>query len=59
MTLEVEARDRLRPGMFARVFLEVDRHEGALTIPKSALSLESIGDTVYVVSGGARRRGAR
>jgi membrane fusion protein, multidrug efflux system len=51
VTLEVEARDRLRPGMFASVFLEVDRHEGALTIPKAALSLESLGDTVYVVSG--------
>jgi membrane fusion protein (multidrug efflux system) len=51
VTLEVEARERLRPGMFASVFLEVERHEGALTIPKSALSLESLGDTVYVVDG--------
>jgi membrane fusion protein (multidrug efflux system) len=51
VTLEVEARDRLRPGMFASVFLEVDRHQDALTIPKSALSLESLGDTVYVVKG--------
>jgi membrane fusion protein (multidrug efflux system) len=51
VTLEVEARERLRPGMFASVFLEVERHEGALTIPKSALSLESLGDTVYIVDG--------
>jgi membrane fusion protein (multidrug efflux system) len=51
VTLEVEPRERLRPGMFASVFLEVERHEGALTIPKSALSLESLGDTVYVVDG--------
>jgi membrane fusion protein, multidrug efflux system len=51
VTLEVQARDRLRPGMFASVFLEVERHDGALTIPKSALSLESLGDTVYVVNG--------
>lgn len=51
VTLEVEARDRLRPGMFASVFLEVDRHQNALTIPKAALSLESLGDTVYVVNG--------
>jgi membrane fusion protein (multidrug efflux system) len=51
VTLEVEAREKLRPGMFASVFLEVDRHEDALTIPKAALSLESLGDTVYVVNG--------
>jgi len=51
VTLEVEAREKLRPGMFASVFLEVDRREDALTIPKAALSLESLGDTVYVVKG--------
>jgi membrane fusion protein (multidrug efflux system) len=51
VTLEVEAREKLRPGMFASVFLEVDRHQNALTIPKTALSLESLGDTVYVVKG--------
>jgi membrane fusion protein (multidrug efflux system) len=49
VTLKVDGRDRLRPGMFASVFLETDRHENALTIPKSALSLESLGDTVYVI----------
>jgi membrane fusion protein (multidrug efflux system) len=58
VTLEVEARERLRPGMFASVFLEVDRHEGALTIPKAALSLESLGDTVYVVNGAVAARRA-
>jgi len=51
VTLEVDARDRLRPGMFASVFLEADRRENALTIPKAALSLESLGDTVYTVNG--------
>ena len=50
VTLEVQGRDKLRPGMFASVYLEVDRHEKALTIPKSALSLESLGDTVYIVN---------
>jgi membrane fusion protein (multidrug efflux system) len=50
VTLQVQGRDRLRPGMFASVFLEVSRHEDALTIPKSALSLESLGDTVYVAN---------
>lgn len=58
VTLEVEARERLRPGMFASVFLEVDRHEGALTIPKAALSLESLGDTVYVANGEVAARRA-
>ncbi len=51
VTLVLEAKERLRPGMFASIFLEVDRHEGALTIPKAALSLESLRDTVYVVNG--------
>ena len=32
------------------------RHEDALTIPKSALSLESLGDTVYVVNGDVAAR---
>ncbi len=58
VTLEVEGRDKLRPGMFASVYLEVDRHEGALTIPKSALSLESLGDTVYVINGDVAARRA-
>lgn len=57
VTLEVEARDRLRPGMFASVFLETATREGTLVIPKAALSLESIGDTVYVAdAGGAASR---
>jgi RND family efflux transporter MFP subunit len=48
VTLEVDGRDKLRPGMFARVFVETDSRADALVIPKAALSLESIGDTVYV-----------
>ena len=51
VTLEVKARGLLRPGMFARVYVETDRHEDALVVPKAALSLESIGDTVYVADG--------
>jgi RND family efflux transporter MFP subunit len=51
VTLEVDARGQLRPGMLASVFLEIDRHERTLAIPKAALSLESLGDTVYVVNG--------
>ena len=56
VTLEVETRGKLRPGMFASVFLETDRRADALAIPKSALVLESIGDTVYVKSGEVAER---
>lgn len=57
VTLQVDPRDRLRPGMFARVHIETDSRDDALVIPKSALSLESIGDTVFVaVDGIAGRR---
>jgi membrane fusion protein (multidrug efflux system) len=58
VTLDVDARDRLRPGMFARVYLETATRQGTLVIPKAALSLESIGDTVYVAAedGTASRR---
>ena len=51
VTLAVRSRDKLRPGMFARVFVETERRAGALVIPKAALSLDSIGDTVYVAVG--------
>ena len=56
VTLEVRTEGVLRPGMFARVFVETERRDGALVIPKSALSLESIGDVVYVASDGAASR---
>jgi RND family efflux transporter MFP subunit len=51
VTLEVNGRDLLRPGMFASVFLETAVHEGAIVIPASALVLDSIGDTVFVREG--------
>jgi membrane fusion protein (multidrug efflux system) len=53
VTLDVDAQGQLRPGMFARVFLETDVHSDTLVMPKAALSLESIGDTVYVIDGEA------
>jgi membrane fusion protein (multidrug efflux system) len=49
VTLEVETKGRLRPGMFARVFVQTETRADALVVPRKALSLESIGDTVYVV----------
>ncbi len=50
VTLQVKARGKLLPGMFASVYLVRDSHADGLVIPKSALSLESLGDTVYVVN---------
>jgi len=56
VTLELRHGARLRPGMFARVFVETEMRDGALVVPKAALSLESIGDTVYVASDGKASR---
>jgi membrane fusion protein (multidrug efflux system) len=56
VTLELRDSRRLRPGMFARVFVETETRDGALVLPKAALSLESIGDTVYVASDGTASR---
>lgn len=56
VTLQVRGRGRLRPGMFASVFLEVASNEGALVIPKRSLVLEGVGDTVYVFADGAASR---
>ena len=49
VTLEVSGEGDLRPGMFATIFLEMERREDALVIPKSALALDSLGDTIFVV----------
>ncbi len=51
VTLEVSVDGKLRPGMFAGVYLETEKRPDALVIPRTALSLESIGDTVYVAIG--------
>jgi RND family efflux transporter MFP subunit len=56
VTLEVRTEGKLRPGMFARVFIETATRPEALVIPKAALSLESIGDTVYVAEAGRASR---
>ena len=60
VTLEIDGQMKLRPGMFASVYVEVDIHEDALVIPRAALSLDSLGDTVYVaIDGRASRRDVR
>lgn len=56
VTLAVSGRGRLRPGMFADVFVETDRRQGVLVMPKVALSVDSIGDTVYVAADGVASR---
>ncbi len=56
VTLEADAHDKLRPGMFASVALETAIHHNALVIPKSALVLDSLGDTVYIKDGDVARR---
>ncbi len=56
VTLQISAADRLRPGMFSRVFIETATRENAVVIPKAALSLDSIGDTVFVADGGTVSR---
>jgi RND family efflux transporter MFP subunit len=50
VTLQVRARGKLSPGMFARVFLVTDTHENAVVMPKRALSIESLRDIVFVVN---------
>ncbi|HVS14324.1 MAG TPA: efflux RND transporter periplasmic adaptor subunit [Thermoanaerobaculia bacterium] len=60
VTLAVAGEGVLRPGMFASLYLQTAVHENALVVPKRALVLESIGDTVYVVDGDrAARREVR
>ncbi|HSO22471.1 MAG TPA: efflux RND transporter periplasmic adaptor subunit [Chondromyces sp.] len=60
VTLEVRAQGKLRPGMFASVYLETETREDVLVIPRDALVLDSLGDTVYVmVDGIAERREVR
>jgi membrane fusion protein (multidrug efflux system) len=60
VTLEVGAQGKLRPGLFASVYLETETHEDVLVIPRDALVLDSLGDTVYVmVDGVAQRREVR
>lgn len=56
VTLEVEAQGALRPGMFASVYLETETRRNVLVIPRDALVLDSLGDTVYVMEGGVASR---
>lgn len=56
VTLEVNSEGLLRPGMFAGVFLEMASRTDALVVPKAALALDSLGNTVFVVNGKTAER---
>ncbi len=56
VTLEVRTRGKLSPGMFASVLLETDTRSNTVVMPKRALSLESLTDTVFVVRDGMAMR---
>lgn len=56
VTLEAHPDGKLTPGMFADVFLVTETRAEALVIPKAALALESLGDTVYVADEGVASR---
>ena len=56
VTLKVSIKGRLRPGMFASVFLRTDMHADALVIPRVALTLDSLGDSVFVVENNTAHR---
>lgn len=56
VTLEIDGQSKLRPGMFASVFLEVETRENALVVPKAALALDALEDTVFVVANGIAER---
>ncbi len=56
VTLAVDRQRRLSPGMFASVRLVTDIRQNALIMPKRALSLESLADSVFVVEDGVAFR---
>ncbi|RMD95845.1 MAG: efflux RND transporter periplasmic adaptor subunit, partial [Calditrichaeota bacterium] len=49
-------RGKLKPGMFASVFITTASHQNTLLIPKKALLLESQTDQVYVYDNGIARK---
>lgn len=53
VTIDItEDRGKLKPGMFATVFITTETHENTLIIPKKALVLETDLDQVYIYSNG-------
>lgn len=59
MRTEIDIPNRdgsLRPGMFGRVKLDLDRRENALTVPAGALVTENGKAYVWIVAGGKAKR---
>jgi membrane fusion protein (multidrug efflux system) len=53
VTIDInEDKEKLKPGMFASVFITTETHQNALIIPKKALILESDLDQVYIYQDG-------
>ncbi|MDP3408454.1 efflux RND transporter periplasmic adaptor subunit [Bosea sp. (in: a-proteobacteria)] len=46
----------LKPGLFARVTIVVDRRENAMLIPESAVVPDGVGKIVYIVENGKAKR---
>jgi len=52
----IDDRGKLKPGMFASVFIDTETHQNSLIIPKKALILESDLDQVYIYQEGLARK---
>ncbi|MFQ5639190.1 MAG: efflux RND transporter periplasmic adaptor subunit [bacterium] len=53
VTIDIdEHQGKLKPGMFASVFISTETHKNALLVPKKALILESDVDQVYIYKDG-------
>jgi hypothetical protein len=57
VTIDInEDKGKLKPGMFASVFITTETHENALIIPKRALVLETDIDQVYIYRDGTAHK---
>ncbi|RMD88254.1 MAG: efflux RND transporter periplasmic adaptor subunit, partial [Calditrichaeota bacterium] len=57
VTIDIENHGgKLKPGMFASVYINTDTHRNTLLIPKKALLLESETDQVFVYDNGVARK---
>ncbi len=57
VTIDItDDRGKLKPGMFASVFITTDTHENTLIIPKRSLVLETDLDQVYIYRDGKARK---
>ncbi len=50
---ELSGGEGLLPGMFARISIDLDRSESRVSVPETAITYSTSGDTVYVIEPGA------